>query len=156
MASGQVFTVCKNSLAIFLGIAKSHNRMYLKWTSQNLTSFANSVCLCVCLSLPLSLSHSLFLENAFVLPSYKYMSPFKLQVVCTDFIAKMISHWREWNAIRSPLIMKHVFATVIHFSHCFKIGSLHVSGVSALKRVKPCSVRTYPALPRASNYHYLC
>ena len=37
------FTVCKNSLAIFLGITKSHSRMYLKWTSQNLTSFALSL-----------------------------------------------------------------------------------------------------------------
>ena len=39
------FTVCKNSLAIFLGITKSHSRMYLKWTSQNLTSFALSLSL---------------------------------------------------------------------------------------------------------------
>ena len=31
------FTVFKNSLAIFLGITKSHSRMYLKWTSQYLT-----------------------------------------------------------------------------------------------------------------------
>ena len=37
------FTVCKNSLVIFLGITKSHSRMYLKWTSQTLTSFANSL-----------------------------------------------------------------------------------------------------------------
>ena len=28
-----------------LGITKSHSRMYLKWTSQNLTSFANSLSL---------------------------------------------------------------------------------------------------------------
>ena len=39
------FTVCKNSLAIFLGITKSHSRIYLKWTSQNLTSFAISLSL---------------------------------------------------------------------------------------------------------------
>ena len=39
------FTVCKNSSAIFLGITKSHSRMYLKWTSQNLTKFANSLSL---------------------------------------------------------------------------------------------------------------
>ena len=63
------FTVCKNSLAIFLGITKSHSRMYLKWTSQNLTSFANS----------LSLSLSLSMESSFVLPPYKYdTSPFEL------------------------------------------------------------------------------
>ena len=61
------FTVCKNSLVIFLGITKSHSRMYLKWTSQNLTSFANS------------LSLSLSLETSFVLLSYKYdTSPFEL------------------------------------------------------------------------------
>ena len=66
--------------------------MYLKWTSQNLTSFANS----------LSLSHTL--ESSFVIPSYKYdTSAFELEVVCTDFIGKMISHRRESNAIRSPL-----------------------------------------------------
>ena len=47
------FTGCKNSLAIFLRITKSHSRMYLKWTNQNLTSFANS--------LSLSLSGKLFL-----------------------------------------------------------------------------------------------
>ena len=128
MASGQVFTVCKNSLAIFLGITKSHSRMYLKWTSQNLTSFANSVCLSVCLSLSLSL------ESSFVLPSYKYDTSSFRAVVCTDYFGKMISHWRESNAIRSPLIMKHV-NTVIGFFHCFKIGSLQVSGVSSLKRV---------------------
>ena len=54
MIEWSCFTVCKNSLAIFLGITKSHSRMYLKWTSQNLTSFANS------LSLSLSLSGKLF------------------------------------------------------------------------------------------------
>ena len=84
-----------------LGISKSHSRMYLKWTSQNLTSFANS------LSLSLSLESSFF---CFLLPSCKYdMSPFEVEVVCTDFIGKMISHRRESNAIRSPLIMKHMY-----------------------------------------------
>ena len=86
-----------------LGISKSHSRMYLKWTRQNLTSFANS----------LSLSFSLSLESSFfyfLLPSCKYdMSPFEVEVVCTDFIGKMISHRRESNAIRSPLIMKHMY-----------------------------------------------
>ena len=81
-----------------LGISKSHSRMYLKWTRQNLTSFANS----------LSLSGKLFL--CFLLPSCKYdMSPFEVEVVCTDLIGKMISHRRESNAIRSPLIMKHMY-----------------------------------------------
>ena len=82
-----------------LGISKSHSRMYLKWTSQNLTSFANS--------LSLSLESSFF---CFLLLSCKYdMSPFEVEVVCTDFIGKMISHRRESNAIRSPLIMKHMY-----------------------------------------------
>ena len=82
-----------------LGISKSHSRMYLKWTSQNLTSFANS--------LSLSLESSFF---CFLLPSCKYdMSPFEVEVVCTDFIGKMILHRRESNAIRSPLIMKHMY-----------------------------------------------
>ena len=86
-----------------LGISKSHSRMYLKWTSQNLTSFANSLSL----SLSLSLESSFF---CFLLPSCKYdMSPFEVEVVCTDFIGKMISHRRESNAIRSPLIMKHMY-----------------------------------------------
>ena len=74
--------------------------MYLKWTSQNLTSFANS----------LSLSLSLSLESSFFLPSCKYdMSPFEVEVFCTDFIGKMISLRRESNTIRSPLIMKHMY-----------------------------------------------
>ena len=86
-----------------LGISKSHSRMYLKWTSQNLTSFANSLSL----SLSLSLESSFF---CFLLLSCKYdMSPFEVEVVCTDFIGKMISHRRESNAIRSPLIMKHMY-----------------------------------------------
>ena len=63
----------------------------------------------------LSLSLSLSLESSFfcfLLPSCKYdMSPFEVHVVvvCTDFIGKMISHRRESNAIRSPLIMKHMY-----------------------------------------------
>ena len=63
--------------------------------------------------LSLSLSLSLSLESSFfcfLLPSCKYdMSPFEVEVVCTDFIGKMISHRRESNAIRSPLIMKHMY-----------------------------------------------
>ena len=60
----------------------------------------------------LSLSHSLSLslESSFFLPSCKYdESPFELEVVCTDFIGKMISHRRESNMIRSPLIMKYMY-----------------------------------------------
>ena len=54
---------------------------------------------------------SLSLESSFFLPSCKYdMSPFEEEVVCTDFIGKMISHRRESNAIRSPLIMKHMYS----------------------------------------------
>ena len=62
------------------------------------------------LSLSLSLSLWKALSFAFFLPSCKYdMSPFEVEVVCTDFIGKMISHRRESNAIRSPLIMKHMY-----------------------------------------------
>ena len=78
----RVFTVCKNSLAIFsLGIyvSKSHSRMYLKWTNQNLISFANS--LSVCLSLSLSLGCSLFLPSWYV--SFRAISLHWL-------------YWKEW------------------------------------------------------------
>ena len=110
----RLFTVCHFSL----GISKSHSRMYLKWTSQKLTSFANS------LSLSVSLSLSLSLESSFFLPSCKYdWSPFELEVVCTDFIGKMASHRRESNTIRSPHHETHVFAMVIRSFHCFKNGS---------------------------------
>ena len=85
---------------------------------QNLTSFANS------LSLSLSL----------VLPSYG-TSPFELSIVCTDFIGKMISYRWESNAIRSPLIMKHIC-----YGHSLlpllQDWQLQVSGVTSLKRVK--------------------
>ena len=37
--------------------------------------------------------------------------------------------------IRSPLIMKHVFATVICFFHCFKIGSLQISGPASVAQL---------------------
>ena len=89
----RVFTVCHFSL----GKSKSHSwmYMYLKWTSQKLTSFANSL--------------SLSLES-FLFTSCKYDgSAFELEVVCTDFIGKMISHRRESNVIPSPLIMKHMY-----------------------------------------------
>ena len=57
------------------------------------------------LSLSLSLTLSLSLESSFFLPSCKYdESPFELEVVCTDFIGKMIS-----KMIRSRLIMKYMY-----------------------------------------------
>ena len=84
--TGRVFTVCKNSLAIFLGITKSHSWMYLKWTSQNLTSFANS----------LSLSFYPLINMACLLSSYK-------------LFALTLLESRESNAIRSPLITKHMY-----------------------------------------------
>ena len=72
----------------------------------------------------LFLSLSLSLESSFFLPSCKYdMSPFEVEVVCTDFIGKMISHQQELNTIRSPHHETHVFATVIRSFQCFKIGS---------------------------------
>ena len=75
MESGQGIHCLQKQFSHFsLGISKSHSRMYLNWTSQNLTSFANF-----------------------------------LSLVCTDFIGKIKSHRRESNAIRSPLIMKHMY-----------------------------------------------
>ena len=65
------FTVCKNSLAIFLGITKSHSRVYLKWTSQNLTSFANSLSLSLSLSLFKALSFYPHINMTCLLSSYK-------------------------------------------------------------------------------------
>ena len=65
------FTVCKNSLVIFLGITKSHSRMYLKWTSQNLTSFANSLSLSLSLSLWKALSFYPHINMTRLLSSYK-------------------------------------------------------------------------------------
>ena len=96
-----------------LGISKSHSRMYLKWTPQNLTSFANS----------LSLSGKLFLLLSFTL----------LQIWHVSFRGRSYLHWLYWkNDIALAGIERdsiptyhetHVFATVIHSFHCFKIGS---------------------------------
>ena len=66
------------------------------------------------LSLSLSLSLSLwkalsFYPHANMTGLLSSGSPFELEVVCTDFIGKMLSHRRESNAIRSPLIMKHMY-----------------------------------------------
>ena len=98
MASGQGIHCLQEQFSHFsLGISTSHSRMNLKWTSQNLTSFANS------LSFSLSLGSFLFTLM------HIDMSPFEVEVVCTDFIGKMISHQRESNTIRSPLIMKHMY-----------------------------------------------
>ena len=95
------FTLCKNSLAIFLGITKSHSRMYLKWTSQNLTSFANSLSLSLSLSLWKALSLYPHINMTRLLLNYKLFALTSLE--------KMISHRRESNAIRSPLNMKHMY-----------------------------------------------
>ena len=108
----RVFTVCRFSL----GISKSHSRMYLKWTSQKLTSFANSLSL----SLSLSLSGKLFLFTL-------------MQIWRVSFRARSCLHWLYWkNGIAPAGIERdsiptyhetHVFATVIRSFHCFKIGS---------------------------------
>ena len=84
--------------------------MYLKWTSQKLTSFANS------------LSLSLWKAFSFY-PHANMTSPFELEVVCTDY----------WKNGIAPAGIEHdsiptyhetyVFATVIRSFHCFKIGS---------------------------------
>ena len=97
----RVFTVCRFSL----GISKSHSRMYLKWTSQKLTSFANS----------LSLSLSLSLESSFFLPSCKYdRSPFELEVVCTDFIEKK---WYRTGGNRTQFDPHLSWNTCICYGH---------------------------------------
>ena len=102
-----------------LGISKSHSRMYLKWTSQNLTSFANSLSL----SLSLSLSGKLFLLLSFTL----------LQIWHVSFRGRSCLHWLYWKNDIAPAGIErdsipiyhetHVFATVIRSFHCFKIGS---------------------------------
>ena len=66
-----------------LGISKSHSRMYLKWTRQNLTSFANSLSL----SLSLSLSGKLFLLLSFTL----------LQIWHVSFRGRSCLHWLYWK-----------------------------------------------------------
>ena len=121
----RVFTVCRNSSAIFLSEYLNLGWMYLKWMSQNLTSFANS------LSLSLSLSHALsFYPHANM--TYLLLS-YNVEVVCTDFtgrndIAPAGIERETWLRIRSAQIAAiyhetHVFAMVIRPSHCFKIGS---------------------------------
>ena len=57
----------------------------------------------------LSLSLSLWKALSFYPHAKMQISPFEVEVVCTEFIGKMISHQRESNAIRSPLIMKHMY-----------------------------------------------
>ena len=75
--------------------------------------------------LSLSLSLSLSLESSFFLPSCEYDgSAFELEVVCTDFIGKMILHRAGIKHDSIPTYHEtHVFATVIRSFHCFKIGS---------------------------------
>ena len=86
--------------------------MYLKWTSQNLTSFANS------------LSLFLSLESSFFLPSCKYDVSFR---------GRSCLHWPYWKNDIAPAGIErdwiptyhetHVFAKVIRSFHCSKIGS---------------------------------
>ena len=75
------------------------------------------------LSLPLSLS----LESSFfcfLLPSCKYdMSPFEVEVVCTDLIGNDIAPAGIERDSIPTYHETHVFATVIRSFHCFKIGS---------------------------------
>ena len=113
-----------------LGISKSHSRMYLKWTSQNLTSLANSLSLSLSLSLsPLSLSLSLSLSGKlFLLLSFTL-----LQIWHVSFRGRSCLHWLYWKNDIAPARIErdsiptyhetHVFATVIRSFHCFKIGS---------------------------------
>ena len=76
-------------------------------------------------TLSLSLSLSLSLESSFFLPSCKYdMSPFEVEVVCTDFIGKNDIAPAGFERDSIPTYHEtHVFATVICSFHCFKIGS---------------------------------
>ena len=102
------FTVCKNSLAIFLGITISHSRMYLKWISQNLTSFALSLSLWKALSLYPHINMT------------RLLSSYKL------FALTSLEKWYRTGGNRTrfdPQHETHVFAAVIRLFHCFKIGS---------------------------------
>ena len=112
-ASGQGIHWLQKQFSHFsLGISKSHSRWYLKWTSQNLTSFANSF--------SLSLSVKLFLFTL-------------MQIWHVSFRGGSCLHWLYWKNDISPAGIErdsiptyhetHVFATVIHSFHCFKIGS---------------------------------
>ena len=56
------------------------------------------------------------------------MSPFEVEVVCTDFIGKMISHRRELNAIQSPLIKKHMYLLRSFAPSMLQDWQLQVSG----------------------------
>ena len=87
----RLVTVCKNSLAIFLGITKSHSRMYLKWTSQNLTSFANS------LSLSLSLSLSIWKALSF----YPHINMTCLLSSCKLFALTSLEKWYRTGGNRT-------------------------------------------------------
>ena len=80
----RIFTVCKNILPIAIfsrGISKSYSQMYLKWTNQNLISFALSLSL---VFLSLWNAHS-FYRHA------NMMSPFESSISCwRDLIADSI------------------------------------------------------------------
>ena len=74
----------------------------------------------------LSLSLSLLKALSFYPHAKMQISPFEVEVVCTEFIGKMISHQWESNAIRSPLIMKHMYllrSFAPSTASAFKIGS---------------------------------
>ena len=113
------FTVCKNSLAIFLGITKSHSRMYLKWTSQNLTSFANSLSLSLESSfiLPSKLSLSLSLSLWKALSFYPHINMTRLLSSCKLFALSSLEKWYRTGGNRTRFDPHLTWNTCICYGH---------------------------------------
>ena len=111
------FTVCKNSLAIFLGITKPHSRMYLKWTSQNLTSFANSLSLSGKLFhftlQTLSLSLSLWKALSF----YPHINMTRLLSSCKLFALTSLEKWYRTGGNRTRFDPHLTWNTCICYGH---------------------------------------
>ena len=112
-------------------MSKSHSRMYLKLTDQNL-KFAISLSLSLSLS-PLSLSLSLSLPLSLSLSLSLLLSQ---KLLPPTLLKRMLSNRRESNSRpdrgfdpyqgHSSVVVYyeiHVFTMVVRSSHCFKIGS---------------------------------
>ena len=91
----------KKSLAIFLGITKSHSQMYLKWTSQNLISLAN----------PLSLSLWKALSFYPNINMTRLLSSYKL------FALTLLEKWYRTGGNRTRFDPHLTWNTCICYSH---------------------------------------
>ena len=89
----------------FLGITKSHSRMYLKWTSQNLTSFANS--------LSLSLSLSFWKALSF----YPHINMTCLLSSCKLFALTSLEKWYRTGGNRTRFDPHFTWNTCICYGH---------------------------------------